>query len=58
VKNVAVNGQTITMNVASPERDNPALVKELVALGADVQFVYENRHSLEDVYFKIMGTAK
>jgi len=58
VKNVAVNGQTITMNVASPERDNPALVKELVALGADVQFVYENRHSLEDVYFKIMGAAK
>ncbi len=58
VKNVAANGQSITMNVASPEQDNPALVKELVALGADVQFVYENKHSLEDVYFKIMGAAK
>jgi ABC-2 type transport system ATP-binding protein len=58
VKNVAVNDHTITMNVASPEQDNPALVKTLVSMGADVQFIYENKHTLEDVYFKIMGAAK
>jgi ABC-2 type transport system ATP-binding protein len=29
-----------------------------VSLGADVQFIYENKHSLEEVYFKIVGAAK
>ena len=58
VKNLSLSGKTLTMNVNAPEQDNPALVRELVALGAEVQFVYENKHSLEDVYFKIMGAAK
>jgi ABC-2 type transport system ATP-binding protein len=58
VKNVAVEGQVLTMNVASPEQDNPALVRALIAAGADVQFVYENKHTLEEVYFKVLGAAK
>ncbi len=58
VKNIEANGNTLTMNVGSPEHDNPRLVKTLVSLGADVQFVYENKHSLEEVYFKIVGAAK
>lgn len=58
VKNVVVNGNTITMSVDSPDENNPALLRVLVAMGAEVQFIYENRHSLEDVYFKITGAAK
>ncbi|WP_174589952.1 ABC transporter ATP-binding protein [Methanocella conradii] len=58
VKNVIVNGNTITMSVDSPDENNPALLRVLVAMGAEVQFIYENRHSLEDVYFKITGAAK
>jgi ABC-2 type transport system ATP-binding protein len=58
VKNVIVNDHTLTMNVGSPEQDNPLLVRTLVSLGADVQLVYENKHTLEEVYFKIMGAAK
>jgi ABC-2 type transport system ATP-binding protein len=58
VKNVEVNGNTITMSVDSPEESNPAILRALVAMGADVQFIYEKGHSLEDVYFKIMGAAE
>lgn len=58
VKNLAVSGNTLTMNVSAPEQDNPSLVRELVSMGADVQFVYENKHSLEEVYFKVTGAAK
>ena len=58
VKNMSANGNKLTMNVSVPEEENPALVRTLISLGADVQFIYENRHSLEDVYFKIMGAAK
>ena len=52
------NGNKLTMNVSVPEEENPALVRTLISLGAEVQFIYENKHSLEDVYFKIMGAAK
>jgi ABC-2 type transport system ATP-binding protein len=58
VKNLAANGNTLTMTVGAPEQDNPALVRTLVSLGADVQFIYERKHSLEEVYFKIMGASK
>jgi ABC-2 type transport system ATP-binding protein len=58
VKNIEAKDHTLTMNVGSPEHDNPMLVKMLVSLGADVQFIYENKHSLEEVYFKIVGAAK
>jgi ABC-2 type transport system ATP-binding protein len=58
VKNMNSNGNKLTMNVSVPEEENPALVRTLISLGAEVQFIYENKHSLEDVYFKIMGAAK
>jgi ABC-2 type transport system ATP-binding protein len=58
VKNVKINDHTITLNVSSPEQDNPALVKMLTSMGADIQFVYENKHTLEEVYFKIVGASK
>lgn len=58
IKNLSANSNTLTMNIGAPEQDNPLLVKTLVSLGADVQYVYENKHSLEEVYFKIMGASK
>jgi ABC-2 type transport system ATP-binding protein len=58
VKNLSSSGNTLTMSVGAPEQDNPALVRALVSMGADVQYVYENKHSLEEVYFKVTGAAK
>jgi ABC-2 type transport system ATP-binding protein len=37
-----------------PELKNPAVIRELVALGAEVQFVGEVSHSLEDIYLQLM----
>jgi ABC-2 type transport system ATP-binding protein len=58
VKNLDVQGNILKMNVSAPEQDNPALMRALISMGADVQFVYENKHSLEEVYFKVTGAAK
>jgi ABC-2 type transport system ATP-binding protein len=58
IKNLSVSGNTLTLSVSAPEQDNPSLVRALVSMGADVQFVYENKHSLEEVYFKVTGAAK
>ena len=58
VKNVTLLGNTLTLNVNSPEQDNPELVRALVKAGADVQFVTESSRSLEEVYFKVMGVKQ
>ena len=44
----------LAVTLADPERDNPALVWRLVEAGAEVQFVGELRHSLEEVYLELV----
>jgi ABC-2 type transport system ATP-binding protein len=58
VKNVDQLGNTLTLNINSPEQDNPELVRTLVKAGADVQFITESSRSLEEVYFKVMGVRQ
>ncbi len=44
----------LVMGMEDPEAHNPDIVRALVAAGADIQFVGELRHSLEDVYLQIV----
>lgn len=44
----------LIIEVNDPENDNPLLVRALIEAGADVQFVTEEEHSLEDVYLKLI----
>jgi len=44
----------LLVDLAEPEAQNPVLVGRLVALGAEVQYVTEEHHSLEDVYLSLM----
>jgi len=55
---VTVNGNTITVGVGKPERDNPGLVRAIVAAGGDVQFVSDVVPTLEETYLKLLGTAQ
>jgi ABC-2 type transport system ATP-binding protein len=55
---VAVSGNTITIPVSKPERDNPELVKALVAAGGDIQFVSGLVPTLEETYLKLLGDEK
>ncbi|MGH3208099.1 MAG: ABC transporter ATP-binding protein, partial [Trebonia sp.] len=52
---VTVNGNTITIGVDKPERDNPELVKAIVAAGGEIQFVSGSLPTLEDTYLKLLG---
>lgn len=45
----------LTIDLDDPAAQNPALVEALVSHGAQVQFVYELKHSLEDVYLSLMN---
>ena len=50
----AVDGRLV-VGLDHPEEGNPVILRQLVQAGADVQFVGELRHSLEDVYLQLMG---
>ncbi len=45
----------LIVKLDDPEKRNPELLRELIGLGAEVQFVGELRQSLEDVYFQLIG---
>jgi len=44
----------LLVTLDDPEAQNPAIVRALVEAGADIQFVGELRHSLEDVYLQLV----
>jgi ABC-2 type transport system ATP-binding protein len=54
VKEASANDGSLTVNLEKPEEQNPILVKALVEAGAQVQYVTEIKHSLEEVYFSLI----
>ncbi len=55
VKSVERLENKLIVGLEDPERENPALVRRLVELGAEIQFVNELRMSLEDLYLDMIG---
>ncbi len=45
----------LSVEVADPERDVPALVRRLVELGAEIRSVARDERTLEDVYLELVG---
>jgi ABC-2 type transport system ATP-binding protein len=54
VKGVRVTDNKLVVDMDTPEKDNPELVRAVVAAGGDVQYVTELRSTLEDVYLKLI----
>ena len=54
VQDAQVIENKILIQIDEPEEHNPELIRKLVGAGADIQFVGELRHSLEDVYFQLV----
>ena len=54
VKNVSTNENKLILDMDDPEKDNPQLVRTIVAAGGNIQYVTEERSSLEDVYLKLV----
>lgn len=47
----------IVVTLDDPDSQNPDIIRSLVSAGADIRFVGELRHSLEDVYFQLVKQA-
>ena len=48
----------VIVSMKNPEESNPLIIKKLVEAGADVQFVGEIRHSLEQVYLEMVNNSQ
>jgi ABC-2 type transport system ATP-binding protein len=57
VKDVKAVENKLVVNLEDPEINNPEVVRTLVGEGADIQFVGELRHSLEDVYLQLVKSV-
>jgi len=54
VKQIERVDNALVFSLSNPEEENPIIVKRLVELGAEVQYVNELRVSLEDLYLDLM----
>jgi ABC-2 type transport system ATP-binding protein len=57
VREAKVIDNKLVVNLDDPETHNPEIIRALVGIGADIQFVGELRHSLEDVYLQLVKNA-
>ena len=54
VKNLKTSDNKLILDMDNPERDNPELVRTIVAAGGNIQYITELRSTLEDVYLKLI----
>jgi len=52
--NVTSDGNSVTIEVANPEKENPEIVRAIVGAGGDVQSVSISTSTLEDAYLKLV----
>jgi ABC-2 type transport system ATP-binding protein len=57
VREAKVIENKLLVSLEDPETHNPEIIRKLVDSGADIQFVGELRHSLEDVYLQLVKNA-
>jgi len=57
IKEARVIDNKLLVTLDDPELHNPEIVRQLVASGAEIQYVGELRHSLEDVYLQLVKNA-
>jgi ABC-2 type transport system ATP-binding protein len=57
IKEIKAVDNKLIVTLDDPELRNPEIIRTLVSMGADIQFVGELRHSLEDVYLQLVKNA-
>ncbi len=58
VKEAQIVENRLVVALTNPEEQNPVLVRKLVETGAEIQFVGELRHSLEEIYLQLIHNGE
>ena len=56
--NVEIVDNKLVVSLKNPEESNPEIITSLVSAGAQVQFVGEIRHSLEQIYLEMVKSTE
>ena len=56
--NIEVAENKLVVSLKDPEASNPEIIRVLVMAGAQVQFVGEIRHSLEQIYLEMLNSSE
>jgi len=57
IRHVERDGDSLVLDVKNPETDNADIIKTIVGAGGRIQYVSEQRHTLEDAYIKLVGES-
>lgn len=57
VKDAQAVDNRLVVGLDNPEDENPLIIRKLVESGAEIQFVGELRHSLEDIYLQMIHNS-
>ena len=57
LRDVEAKEKMLAFRTEDPEIDNPQVIRRLVDAGANIQFVSEEKYSLEDVYLHLVENA-
>lgn len=55
VQGLEVRDGEMQIRLTDPDAQNPLIVRRLVEAGAEVQYIAEVKHSLEDVYLSLVN---
>jgi ABC-2 type transport system ATP-binding protein len=58
VRSMQQDGRRLLVELDDPEQHNPALIRKLVELGAQIQFVREQSRTLEEVYLDLIAEER
>jgi ABC-2 type transport system ATP-binding protein len=58
VKSVAAQDGTLTVRLDNPDEQSPVILQTLMAAGAAVRSIEPVEHSLEEVYFQLVGSSR
>ena len=58
IQSVQAVDNKLVIQLDEPEKYNPDIIRYMVGLGADIQFVGELRRTLEDVYLQLMNVSR
>lgn len=57
-REVAAQGNTLSIRLVNPDEENPALISALVSAGARIAYVEPMTHSLEEVYLELIDNEQ
>ena len=58
ISHVEIVENKLVVSMQDPEQSNPIIIKYLVGVGAQILFVGELRHSLEQIYLEMVKTSQ